>query len=91
MEASVWIFMAYKATFPSGVFASITDAESWIAKHALTGVLTEYPVGMGVFDWAIASGRFKPKPDKLLDASFIGKFTSATMEHHHYEDGNRQV
>lgn len=89
METSVLIFVAPRAPFPSGVFSSLADAESWITKHSLTGVLTEYPVGVGVFDWAIANGKFKPKPNKLLDASFIGQFTTAAMDHYHYEDGIR--
>ncbi|MEY2250741.1 DUF7710 domain-containing protein [Comamonas sediminis] len=90
MEATVWIFVATKAAFPSGVFGSVADAENWIVKHGLTGLLTEYPIGTGVFDWAIASGKFKPKPAKKLDAAFIGQFTTASMAHHHYEDGCRQ-
>jgi len=90
MNSLVWIFVAPNAVFPSGVFARLEDAEGWIAKHELTGVLTEYPVGVGVFDWAIANGKFKPKPEKRLDAKFIGQFTTALMRHNHYENGCRQ-
>lgn len=89
METRVLIFVAPKATFPSGVFASLVDADSWIAKHGLSGVLTEYPVGQGVFDWAVANGKFRPKPNKEVNASFIGQFTTAAMTHYHYENGVR--
>ena len=89
MEAKVLIFVAPGAIFPSGVFSSLIDAENWIAKHGLTGALTEYPVGVGVFDWAVASGKFKPKPNKQINASFIGQFTTAAMTHYHYENGIR--
>ena len=89
MQTHVLIFVAPKAVFPSAVFASLVDAENWITKHGLTGVLTEYPVGVGVFEWAVESGKFKPKPTKKIDASFIGQFTTAAMTHYHYENGVR--
>jgi hypothetical protein len=89
METSVFIFIAPQAQFPSGVFSSLDDAENWIIKHSLTGILTEYPVGVGVFDWAIANGKFKPKPNKLLNSFFVGQFTTAAMLHYHYENGIR--
>ena len=87
MQQVIWIFMAPQATFPSGVFSKLNDAEEWIAQHQLTGVLTEYPIDVGVYDWAIETGKFKPKPEKKIDAKFIGKFTTALMSHYHYEDG----
>jgi len=45
------------------------------------GLLTKYPIETGVFDWAIASGKFKPKPAKKLDAAFIGQFTTQRRWH----------
>jgi hypothetical protein len=89
-KASVWGFVGEGARFPSGIFASIDDAEAWIRQHQLSGLLTQYPVGEGVFDWAVATGRFKPRPDKAITASFIGAFSTAFAEHHHYEDGLRK-
>lgn len=90
-EPTVWVFVAPQARFPSGVFHSAAQAEDWIAHHQLSGVLTEYPVGFGVYDWATSSGHFRPRPDKTIDAAFIGQFTSAAMTHHHYEDGSRSA
>lgn len=78
---NVWVFVAPSATFPSGVFQSLEVAEAWICKHGLTGTLSEYPVGIGLFDWAISNQKFKPRPDKTTDADFIGKFTTALMAH----------
>lgn len=89
MQESIWVFMAPQAAFPAGVFFILDEAEAWIARHQLSGVLTEYPVGMGVFDWALETGSFRPKPEKKIDAKFIGQFTSASMVHFHYEDGCR--
>lgn len=91
MHKGIWIFMAPQALFPSGVFFNLSDAEAWVARHQLTGVLTEYPVDAGVYDWAVETGKFKPKPEKKIDAKFIGQFTTALMNHYHYEDGRKQV
>ncbi len=88
-DSTVWIFVAPRATFPSGVFRSLEQAEEWIARHRLSGVATEYPIGFGAYDWAISTGAFKPQPSKVIDGVFIGRFTSAAMPHHHYEDGAR--
>lgn len=90
-ESIVWVFVAPQAVFPSGVFHTLEQAEEWILRHQLSGLLTEYPVGVGVYDWATSSGMFKPRPGKVIDATFIGRFTSAGMAHHHYEDGSRKA
>lgn len=88
-ESTVWVFVAPGATFPSGVFNSLDQTDQWVAEFGLSGVLTEYPVGVGAYDWAVARGLFTPKPTKVIDAAFIGRFTSAAMPHFHYEDGVR--
>ena len=79
--------MALGATFASGTFKELKIAEEWIARHKLTGVLTKYPINVGVYDWAIETGKFRPKLKKEIDSKFIGQFTTALMSHHHYEDG----
>ena len=84
---SVWIFVAENAPFPSGVFDTAETGEAWVTKHNLSGTLTEYIVGTGVFEWAVAEGAFMPKPGRIIDARFVGRFTSAAMRHRHYEDG----
>lgn len=87
MYEDIWVFMAPGATFASGTFKELKIAEEWIERHKLTGVLTKYPVNVGVYDWAIETGKFRPKPKKEIDSKFIGQFTTALMSHHHYEDG----
>ncbi|MCA9552142.1 MAG: hypothetical protein KC933_19030 [Myxococcales bacterium] len=86
---SVWIFVGAKARFPSGVFANVADAEKWIAEHRLTGVLTEYRVGVGAFDQALREGTFEPRDEREKSPEFIGRFSSASQKHYHYEDGAR--
>lgn len=84
---SVWVFNGERSRLPGGVFGSRAEAEAWIERHGLTGLLTEYPVGVGVYEWAIASGRFTPKRPDQQTGEFIGRFTSASLAHVHYENG----
>lgn len=45
----------------------------------------------GVFDWAKENDLINMKPEKFEqkknDPIFIGGFTTASMEHYHYENG----
>ena len=85
----VWVFVADGGSSPSAVFREVESAEEWIGRNKLTGLLTEYPVGIGVYDWAVETGLFKPKPSKRIDSSFIGRFTTAAARHHHFENGRK--
>jgi hypothetical protein len=87
IKESVWVFHGANGKFASGVFIEKMTAESWISANKLTGVLTEYPLNIGVYDWAIQEGYFKPKTEAHTSPEFIGKFTTASQEHFHYEDG----
>jgi hypothetical protein len=73
--------------FCSGVFLTVDIAEEWIKKHKLSGVLTKYPVDIGIYDWALKNGNFVVTQEKQKQPDFIGGFSSATLEHYHYEDG----
>lgn len=83
----VWVFCGAKALFPSGIFLEFEAAERWIESHSLTGTLTAYPVNTGVYEWAIAKGYFRPARPHQTTPAFIQRFSSASMEHHHYENG----
>ena len=82
----VWVFNGGGA-FPSAVFTSRDRGEAWIALHKLTGALTRYPLDVGVYEWAIGLGAFKPKQSHQSEPKFIGRFSSASLEHYHYEAG----
>ena len=84
----MWVFNGASATFPSGVFSSREKAEAWIQLHGLTGVLTRYPIDIGVYEWTIEVGAFKPKRDDQTTPQFIQRFSSASQEHYHYENGS---
>ena len=85
----VWVFNGANSQFPSGVFSSREHAEEWIKKHRLSGILTKYPIDISVYDWAIENGFLKLKDEENKSANFIQRFSSASQEHYHYEDGER--
>jgi hypothetical protein len=89
MVENIWIFNGANSRFASGVFEDIDKAEEWISKNKLTGVLTSYPVNKGVYDWATENGFFSPKKEEHTSPEFIGKFSSASQDHFHYEEGIR--
>ncbi|WP_140637474.1 DUF7710 domain-containing protein [Methylibium rhizosphaerae] len=88
-RATVWVFSGTRATFPSGVFQTKEEAESWIRENRLSGTLTQYPVGIGTYDWAVQEGFFKPKKPEHSLPSFIQSFSSASQDHYHYENGEQ--
>jgi hypothetical protein len=85
----VWVFTGEGGGhgFPSGVFIDLQAAERWIRRHSLSGTLTAYPLNTGVYDWVIERGSFRPSKPHQTAPAFIGKFTSAYMQHYHYENG----
>lgn len=86
---SVWVFCGDGATLPSAVFSDLSIAEQWIQQYSLSGILTRYPINRSVYDWAIDQGFLHlSKPHQSLPA-FVGRFTSAYLEHHHFENGHR--
>jgi hypothetical protein len=84
---TVWVFNGARSNFPSAVFSQKDLAEDWIRKYLLTGTLTRYPVDLSAYDWAISRGFFTASKDEQREATFIQKFSSASQEHYHYEDG----
>jgi len=86
----IWIFNGANGRFPSAVFESREDAEVWIKKYSLTGVLTKYSIGISVYEWAIANNHFKAKSERDCSATFIQGFSSAAQEHMHYENGSSE-
>jgi hypothetical protein len=88
-EPGVWVFDGAGGKFPAAVFSTVGKAEEWIGKHMLTGVLTWYPLDVGVYEWVIEKGYWEPKRDDQRTPEFIQRFSSAHTGHHHYENGRR--
>ncbi|MDO3627653.1 hypothetical protein [Mucilaginibacter sp. BT774] len=86
-NGSIWVFHGEQGRFSSGVFTSQQIAEEWIKKHKLSGLLTEYPLNKGVYDWALENDLFSIKKDSHKSSQFIQGFTSGSQEHFHYEYG----
>nr|WP_206170601.1 hypothetical protein [Spirosoma pollinicola] len=50
-------------------------------------MLTLYPLDTGVYDWSLEKGYFEAEKEADPKATFIQRFTTASQEHYHYEDG----
>jgi hypothetical protein len=87
MLEEIWIFVSESAQFPCACFERFEDAELTIQKYSLSGILTAYPLGKTVFDWAVENQFFRPQKPEHFTAAFIGKFTSASQKHIHYSNG----
>ncbi|EPH38005.1 hypothetical protein L291_4210 [Acinetobacter guillouiae MSP4-18] len=46
--------------------------------------MTQYPLDISVYDWVIENGFWKPKSDLQKTGKFIGRFSSAYLEHEHF-------
>jgi hypothetical protein len=82
----VWVFNG-NGRFPAAVFSTRANGEAWIRRDRLSGTLTAYPVDEGAYDWAVRTGVFHPKKEKHASPDFIGAFSPAYQDHHHYENG----
>ncbi len=87
---SVWVFHGEGARFGSAIFALVETAEAWISENKCSGMLTEYPLNVSVFDWAVESGFFALEKIENKPMSFVQNFTSASQQHFHYINGDKQ-
>ncbi|MGA7732680.1 MAG: hypothetical protein WCD37_15590 [Chloroflexia bacterium] len=87
---AVWIFKGPKRFpgFPSAVFSDLALGAKWARANRASGVLTCYPLNIGVYEWAIANRLFKPKGEEQKQAEFIENFSSAGQEHYHFRQGS---
>lgn len=91
---NIWVFIGENGRFPSASFTVLSDAEAWVKKYKLTGMLSAMPLNQGLFDWAVENDALNMKQEKLeektKDPQFIATCTTASLEHYHYEDGIRE-
>ena len=83
--SGVYVFHGTGARFAAAVYEAFAEAAADIENHKLSGMLTWYPVGRTVYDHAVEEGLFTPK--RVADGKFVQSFTSAMLDHHHFEDG----
>lgn len=86
----IFLFSGINGKFPSGVFSSKEKATQWIETHKLSGMLTQYPIDIGVYEWAIQNDFFTPKYENQKTPKFIQQFSSAYMKHWHFDNGNEE-
>lgn len=84
---SVWLFQGEQARFASAVFSDKVNATSWIAENSASGILTEYPIDICAYDWAIKNEFFVAKKEHHKTSAFKQNFTSASQAHYHFKDG----
>jgi hypothetical protein len=46
----VWIFVGEGGALPSAVFHTRAEAEQWIERESVSGILRCYPVGCAVYN-----------------------------------------
>lgn len=84
---SVWLFQGEQARFASAVFSDRAKATAWIASNDASGILTEYPMDISVYDWAVENEFFVPKKEHHQTSAFKQNFTSASQAHYHFKNG----
>lgn len=86
----LFVFMGERGFVPAGIFSSFETGKLWIEKEKLTGSLNKLPIDIGLYDWAIEKGYFKPMKSHESTPKFIERFSCASVEHWHFEDGVQQ-
>ncbi len=89
---AIWLFVGTnedklirkRFLFPSAAFRRLEDAERLIRRYRCAGIITQYPLDEGAYDWAVRNGVFKPKQPKHYETPFIETFTDASQPHEHY-------
>lgn len=84
---TVWVFMGAGASFPAAVFEERSTAKSWAEKNGVSGVFTEYPVGISVLEWVQSKGLIDVEREKYKSPVVIQRFSSAYQGHFHVENG----
>ena len=78
----MWIVMGDGGSLPIGVFSSHEKARKWIKKYKIAGYLGKFPVDIGVYDWLVDVGYFKPEKHPPMNRQ---TFASGSLEHEHFE------
>jgi hypothetical protein len=80
----LFVFHGSGSRFANAVFSSQASAETWIARHGLTGLLTEYDMDSPAFDRQLKDGNL---PRDIREQLIRG--ASSTTFAQQYVDGGR--
>ncbi len=90
-ESNIWVFLGDGGNFPSAAFNDFKSIEKWVSDNKLTGMISALPMNQGFFDWAVENDAISMKEEKIAlkkkDSRFIATFTTASIDHWHYENG----
>jgi hypothetical protein len=86
----LFVFVGEGSRFPAAVFSDYEQANQWIVQYELSGSLNKYPLNISLYDWAIKKEFFQPSKDYQMESNFIQKFTTASIDHWHFENGEIQ-
>jgi hypothetical protein len=86
---SVFIFNGIGYQFPSGVFTTKEKALAWVAKHGLSGTITEMPIDISAYDHAVENDLFTPKKPHESTPKFMASFSSRLWHDHFGPDWKR--
>jgi len=84
---NVWVFHGNGARFAAGVFETQDQGLAWAARHGVSGLLTEYPIGDGCYDIAVRDGHFRPSKPHHGSAAHVARFSPGWTWHDHIENG----
>jgi hypothetical protein len=81
---TVYLFNGSHQRFPSGVFSSKEEAEQLIRQHALTGLLTEYPLDVLPYELAVEMGIVNFTKSWQTSPAYIEGFSNVGRIHGHW-------
>jgi hypothetical protein len=84
---TIWVFIGERGTNPMGVWSSLDAAHKYIHDETLSGSLTAFELDQPVYDWAIKTGKFKPKHDQHRSLKFRQTFNNQFQEHYAFKEG----
>jgi hypothetical protein len=84
----VWVFMGEKGQYPMAVWTRLDFAHRYIHDNQLSGSLTAFELNSPVYDWAISTGKFKPKQDQHRSVKFRQTFSNQCQEHYTFREGH---
>lgn len=85
----VFVFHGTGSRFANAVFSTQASAETWIARHQLTGLLTEYEMDSPAFDRRMKDGNLPGHIRKAIARGdgttvFAQQYTDGAKHYHYY-------
>jgi len=88
-KSIIYVLDSGPGCFPAGIFRSRGEAESVIREKGLSGLLTEYPVDVLVYDHNLEGGHIRLTKAWQTTAKYIQQHASpGGCDHWHYTDGD---